>query len=194
MTKLIKSFILLLSFVLILVACGAKDIPNRKNWAVESFSYTDQNENTVTLEQLKGEVWIADFVFTNCIDVCPPMTRNMKKVQDRLKEENLDVKIVSFTVDPEFDTPQVLANYAETYKADQSSWYFLTGYTQKHIEQFALKSFKALVSKPADSDLVIHGTDFYLIDKTGTIAQYYSGLNDIPVETIIEHAKILVRE
>lgn len=107
----IKRMLLLLSIVL-LAACG-KTIPDAKNWPVDDFTFTDQNGQSFGLSDLKGKVWVADFIFTNCETVCPPMTANMAKLQDMVKEEGLDVEFVSFSVDPEVDTPEKLKEYAK---------------------------------------------------------------------------------
>jgi protein SCO1 len=80
----VKIRIILLTFILtlLLTACGSKGIKDAYNWSIDDFSYMDQNKEPFGLENLKGKVWVADFIFTNCDDVCLPMTANMKKIQD----------------------------------------------------------------------------------------------------------------
>ncbi|PLT34957.1 SCO family protein [Bacillus sp. V5-8f] len=178
--------------ILLLAACGPGKVPDAKNWDVDSFTFTDQDREPFSKSDLKGKVWVADFIFTNCETVCLPMTSNMAKLQERVKEEGLaDVEFVSFSVDPEMDTPDVLKKYASTFHVDFSNWHFLTGYGQKEIEQFAMENFKTIVQKPKEQDQVIHGTDFYLVDQDGKIIRYYTGLNKIPMDEIIKHIKIL---
>lgn len=151
--------------ILLLSACGSS-IPGARNYPIEPFSYTDQDGNSLSLEDLKGKVWVADFIFTNCADVCLPMTANMSKLQTMLKDKGIkDVEFVSFSVDPEVDSPEVLKEFAERFEADFSNWHFLTGYDQKHIEEFAKNSFKATVLKPEKGDQVIHTVDFYLVNQ-----------------------------
>lgn len=181
---------MLMSLLLFAVACG-KEIPDAKNWPIDSFTFTDQNNQPFGLEDLKGKVWVANFIFTRCADVCPPMTANMAKLQRMAKKEGLQVEFVSFSVDPENDHPEQLKAYIEKFHADVRHWHLLTGYTQQEIEAFAQKNFKAVVQKPAGQDQVIHGTDFYLVDQNGKIVQYYNGINDVPYEQILEHIKIL---
>ncbi len=82
----------------------------------------------MSLDNLKGKWWIADFIFTNWTTVCLPMTNNKSILQRKLKDNNLDVQLVSFSVDPDFDSPEVLKEYAEQYGVDFSNWSFLTGY------------------------------------------------------------------
>jgi protein SCO1/2 len=183
---------IILIFMLFVSACGQKEIKNAKNWPVSDFNYTDQSGKPFGLSDLKGKVWVADFIFTSCADVCLPMTANMAKLQKMLKDEGIkNVELVSFSVDPTVDTPERLTTFAKNFEADFSNWHFLTGYSQEEIEQKALKDFKAVVKKPANEDQVIHGVDFYLIDQEGKIVKYYDGLDEIPFKEIIKDIKTL---
>lgn len=178
--------------LLVLTGCGAKKIENAKDWPVPEFTYTNQSGESFGLQDLKGKIWVADFIFTKCIDVCPPMTVNMAKLQKMAEEEGLEnVEFVSFSVDPTVDSPEVLTEYAKLFEADHSNWNFLTGYSQEEIESFALEYFKTPVKKPREGDQVIHGTSFYLVNQEGTIVQYYSGLEEIPFKQIIKDIKAL---
>lgn len=187
-----KLLLLLGAAVLLMAACGQKGIENALNWPVEDFNYTNQEEKPIGLKDLKGKVWIAAFIFTNCADVCPPMTANMLKLQDLVKEEKLeDVEFVSFSVDPAVDTPKVLKEYGERFSVDFKNWNFLTGYSQADIEKFAMDNFKTIVKKPEEGDQVIHQTYFYLVDQNGKVMKSYTGLNDIPYEEIIKDIKAI---
>ena len=178
--------------LLILTACNSSEIPNAKNWEIQDFSFVDQEDRSFAKQDLQGKVWIANFMFTSCEDVCLPMTYNMSKLQRMLKEEGIqDVDFVSFSVDPEVDSPKVLKTFGDQFNVDYSNWHFLTGYKQTEIEQLAMKSFKTIVLKPENEDQVTHGTDFYLVDQNGKIIQYYTGLKGIPFNDIIQHIKIL---
>lgn len=175
------------SVILLLAACGESKLKDPLNWEVEQFSYMDQNGKTFGSSDLKKKVWIADFIFTSCETVCPPMTANMTKLQKMLKEKGIkDVEFVSFSVDPTMDTPEKLQEFMKKYEMDASKWHFLTGYSQEEINQFAEKNFKALVDKPASITQVIHGTSLYLIDTTGTVVKKYSALQNTPYEDIIK--------
>lgn len=186
------ALIIILLLSVILSACGEKEIKNAKNWQISDFNYTNQDGKELGLTDLKGKVWVADFIFTSCVDVCLPMTANMVKIQKMLKDEGLkDVELVSFSVDPAVDNPETLKIFAQQFDADFSNWSFLTGYTQEEIEQLALKSFKTIVKKPETGDQVMHGTDFYLINQEGNIVKYYSGLDEIPFDEIIDDIKTL---
>lgn len=186
-------FLLMLTGIIALAAgCGNSGLKDAKNYPIEDFTFTNQDGEPISKKDLEGKVWVADFVFTNCADVCPPMTANMAKLQDMIKEEGLeDVEIVSFSVDPEVDTPETLKEYGKKFNADFDNWSFLTGYSQEEIERFTLENFKALVKKPESGDQVIHGTDFYLVDQNGDMRKYYTGLKEVPFEQIIEDIKAL---
>ena len=175
-----------------LAACN-QGIENPLQWEIEDFTFTNHNNEEFALADLEGEVWLADFVFTNCTTVCLPMMANMTDLQAQLKEEGLDVQIVSFSVDPEFDKPEILKSYAENYGADLSSWTLLTGYTPQEIDDFAMDNFQTLARKPENDDQVIHGTSFYLVNQEGVIMKSYDGLNP-PVEEILADAEILLTE
>lgn len=186
-----KAGMIALLISMIWLAGCSKEIPDAKNWPIASFTFTDQNGQAFGLEDLKGKVWVANFIFTRCPDVCPPMTANMAKLQRKAKEKGLNVEFVSFSVDPEYDKPEQLRAYIEKFDADVRHWHLLTGYSQQDIESFAQKNFKAIVKKPVNQEQVIHGTDFYLVDQKGNIVQYYNGINDVPYEQILEHIEML---
>lgn len=175
-----------------LVLSGCAEFEAETDWKVRDFSYTNQNNEEVELKDLKGEIWIADFIFTSCETVCPPMTYNLTKIQKQLKEEGInDVRFVSFSVDPEVDTPEKLKEYISSYEADTKKWDLLTGYDQKEISSLAEESFKALVRDDPSSDQVIHGTSFYLVNKEGKVVKNYSGVQDVPYEEIVSDIKLL---
>ncbi|GKW46409.1 MULTISPECIES: SCO family protein [unclassified Planococcus (in: firmicutes)] len=184
--------LLILLFILLLAGCG-KGIEDPLEWKIEDFNFTNQDNEEMGLADLKGEVWLADFIFTNCTTVCLPMTANMVDLQNQFKEQGLDVQIVSFSVDPTVDSPEILKSYAENYGADFASWNLLTGYSPEKIDAFAMENFKTIARKPANDDQVLHGTSFFLVDKNGVIMKDYNGVNP-PVEEIIADAEILLAE
>ncbi|WP_075982019.1 SCO family protein [Bacillus massilinigeriensis] len=184
---------ILIVMAMLLSACGQKEIKDKRDWPIkDDFSYTDQDGNPFGLQDLKGKVWVADFIFTTCIDVCLPMTSNMAKLQQMVKDENIkNIEFVSFSVDPEVDKPEKLKEFGESFSVNFKNWHFLTGYSQESIEKFAMENFKAMVKKPENEDQVIHGTDFYLVDQNGTIVKYYTGLNKIPFKIILNDIEAL---
>lgn len=186
------AMLLIVISTLLLAACGQKEIKNALNWDVEDFSATTNHNKTFSLKDLEGKTWIADFIFTNCGDVCPPMTANMAKLQKMVKEEEFEnVEFVSFSVDPSVDTPEILTAYAQQFNADLKNWTFLTGYSQEFIESFARKTFKTIVKKPEEGNQVIHQTYVYLVGPDGKIKKTYDLYKDVPYETIISDIKKL---
>lgn len=192
MRKRVFAIIVSVFMLLVLSACGQSGIKDALNWELADFKYTNQDNQEIGLKDLEGKVWVADFIFTNCEDVCMPMTANMKKLQDLAKKEGIkNIEFVSFSVDPKVDTPEVLKEFASTYNADFTNWHFLTGYSQEEIEKYAMEYFKAIVKKPQTGDQVIHGTDFYLVDQNGNVMKYYTGLNEISFDEIMNDIKAL---
>lgn len=175
-----------------IILSGCAEFEADTDWKVQDFSYTNQDSEDVGLKDLKGDIWIADFIFTSCETVCPPMTSNLTKIQKQLKEEGInDIRFVSFSVDPEVDTPEKLKEYIGNYETDTNNWDLLTGYDQKEISTLAEESFKVLIRDDPSSDQVIHGTSFYLVNREGKVVKNYSGVQDVPYEEIVSDIKLL---
>ncbi|MBT2582208.1 SCO family protein [Planococcus sp. ISL-109] len=180
-----KWMALVSALVLFLGACGTD--------AVEDFTYTDHRGDEISKEDLDGTPWIATFVFTNCETVCPPMTFNLADLQGEIEAAGLtDYKIVAFSVDPKADTPEKIQEYLSYYPIpDESKWHVLTGYSQDEIAEFATDNFKTLVKNDPNSNQVIHGTSFYLVDQEGAVVGNYDGYENVPTGEIIEAIKEL---
>lgn len=187
-----KWFALVLALSIFLTGCGP-EIKDPVSWEIEEFTFTNQNNEDIGLDDLEGDIWLADFVFTNCTTVCLPMMANMTELQQQMAQEGLDVRIVSFSVDPTVDSPEVLKSYAENYGADLTRWDLLTGYVPEKIDQFAMANFKSVARKPENEDQVVHGTSFYLVDREGVVRKFYDGINP-PTEEIISDIEILMAE
>ncbi|KZR59762.1 SCO family protein [Pseudobacillus badius] len=182
-----KTWLLALSIALIILsACG---LTEPKPYQMKPFTFTDHNNKAFGSKELKGKVWVANFIFTSCDTVCPPMTANMAELQKRLKDENLPAELVSFSVDPAVDTPEKLKKYMAAFTEDDSNWHMLTGYTQEQIETFGREEFQTLIQKPESSDQVIHNTNFYLVDQNGEIVNEYSFNLNSHSEDIIKDVK-----
>ncbi|MFJ5963096.1 SCO family protein [Bacillus sp. NPDC093026] len=179
--------------VLLLVSCSNGQIKDALNYQIEPFEYQNQDGQKVSLADLKGKVWVADFIFTSCKTICPPMTAHMTELQKRLKAESLDAHIISFSVDPEVDSPKKLKTFAKAYPLTFENWDFLTGYSQSAIEKFAMKSFKTIVKKPEDEDQVIHQSLFFLVNQEGKVMKNYDGVQNPPYDEIIKDIKTLSR-
>lgn len=156
-----------------------KEVPAK----VADFSFTNQNGETITNKDLLGKEWVASFIFTKCAGPCNDLTARVMKLQNATKET--DVKFVSFTVDPERDTPEQLANYAEIFGANPERWHFLTG-DQMKIYRLILDSFKVAVKEEEGVDKRLgyefaHSTRLMHVNKNGIIIGTYKGENDAEV-------------
>jgi protein SCO1/2 len=156
---------------------------------VPAFSLTNRDGRAVRLQDLKGKPWIADFVFTRCPASCPLMTARMAKLERELPD-GLDVRLVSFSVDPEHDTPEVLQRYAQSYKAP-SRWLFLTG-GKDEMYRLSRQGFKLgidIPSPPAPGapapEPILHSTRFVLVDGQGRIRGYYDGFDEESMKRLV---------
>ncbi|MDB6068341.1 MAG: electron transport protein SCO1/SenC [Pedosphaera sp.] len=140
---------------------------------IPNFNLTNQNNEVVSLASLRGQVWVADIIFSRCPGPCAKMTRHFAELQAALPHGE-PVRLVTFTSDPEYDSPAVLKKYSERFGADGSRWWFLTG-NKPQIRSLAVNDFKFVVvdKDPKDrtvpDDLFIHSTWFALVDKQGRV-------------------------
>ena len=148
--------------------------------AVEDFSFVDQSSRTVTLDTLKGKDWVADFVFTRCAGPCPIVSKHMSDVASEFKDK-ANLMFVSFSVDPDFDTPAVLAKYAKNYDADPNRWLFLSGQKAKVYSlihnSFHLAAEPLPSQNPGEID-IMHSLYFCLVNGEGRIIGVYD-TNDL---------------
>jgi protein SCO1/2 len=160
----------------------APDLPSYA--VVPDFSLTDQsNQPFQSANALRGKVWIADFIFTNCAGPCPRMSVQMRQVATALHDLK-DLRLVSFTVDPARDTPEVLAKYAQRYEAEPGVWYFLTG-PQADLDNLARNVFTL---GDVNGDLQ-HSTRFVLIDRQSRVRGYYLTSEEDAIPRLIAGAK-----
>ncbi|UED82203.1 SCO family protein [Lysinibacillus sp. CD3-6] len=200
MKNKVIGLVLLLALITVLSACGNVKFKADYSYEIQDFDHVNQRGENVSLESLKGKPWLGMYIFTNCNSVCPPMTFNMTQIQEKLMKKGIeDYNLVAFSVDPEVDTPEVLADYLARYTVpDESKWNLLTGYSQSYIEQFAVKSTKLLVKDDPNSDQVIHGIQFFLVDKDGILVKQYDGYAkdaaDVPIDTIVGDLETYIDE
>jgi cytochrome oxidase Cu insertion factor (SCO1/SenC/PrrC family) len=144
--------------------------------SVPDFSLTDQLGRTVTLRNLAGHVWVADFIFTHCDGTCPVITQSMRKLQDSLPQP---IQMISFTVDPTRDTPSVLAAYAKRYNANEDRWSFLTG-DKDRLYDLSVHGFKLALDDAGgtEAEPITHSTRLVLVDQQGRIRGYYGGTEE----------------
>lgn len=158
------------------------------------FELTSHEGHAFGTEQLRGRVWIANFIFTGCSAACPMLTRRMRSVQERLTKDDPEQKVglLSITVDPQGDTPQRLAEYAARAEAKDGRWIFLTGDPDR-VKKAVIGGFKiamgtAPVGEEVQSDFeIIHGNHLVLIDAAGRIRGYYDA-DESGARKVADHA------
>ena len=156
---------------------------------ISDFKLINQNGEEITQEFYKNKIYVADFFFTTCQDICPIMTKNMYRLQEELKEDN-DILFLSHTVIPEIDTVQQLKKYAVDNKIDESKWNLVTG-DKKQIYELARKSYLAVEDAEFGEYDMIHTENFMLIDKKRQIRGFYDGTNDLEIDRLISDIEIL---
>ena len=168
---------------------------------VPEFSFTNQNQKTITNQSYHDKVYIVEFFFTTCPSICPIMNQNMVKIQDHFFG-NPNLGIASLTIDPIKDTPKVLKEYAIQYKITNPNWNLLTG-NKETIYKFANNGFNLYVGEnPEVGGGFEHSGLFALVDKEGNIRSrfdeqgnpiiYYNGLGDDGVKMLKEDIKLLL--
>lgn len=168
---------------------------------VPAFSFTNQDKRNISNDDYSGKVYVAEFFFTTCPSICPVMNENMVKVQNEFYG-NPNLGIASFTINPDYDTPEVLKKYAEAYKVTNPNWHMLTGDSEQ-IYKLANEGFNLYVGK-ASEDIggFEHSGYFALIDQEGNIRSrldehgnpiiYYDGLETEGIQMLIEDIKKLL--
>lgn len=159
-----------------------------KLYPVPDFAFTAQDGQPYSKAQLNGKTWVADVFFTSCAGPCPVLTKNMSEIA-KFYEPASGVRFVSFTVDPQTDTPEVLTAYAKRYGADHAEWSFLTG-DGKQLEQFATTGLKL---GSGDTPL-IHSEHLVLIDRAGIVRGYFVGTEPAEVTRLKQAIDTLLKE
>lgn len=158
-----------------------------------AFSLTERRGGKVTLGDLDGKVWIANFIFTSCGSVCPDLTRKMALVRQRLKEAGSEqIVSVTYSVDPVHDTPEVLTRYARQFHGDTPGWLFLTGDSREML-RVVNQGFHLFMADPAEG-APEHSDRFILVDAKGRVRTTHQGSETNVVDTIVREALALEKE
>ena len=162
------------------VACTQAE-PLPRFGALPDFTLQNQHAQTVSARALRGRVLVIDFIFTRCPDVCPLLTEQLSALRKQLPE-HAPIQLLSFSVDPEHDTPALLQQFAALHGAVREDWWFLTGPLDE-VKRVVIQGLKqAMDAQPAAAGLgsanVLHGTHFVLVDAAGEIRGYYRSDED----------------
>jgi protein SCO1/2 len=159
------------------------------------FALTDQDNRSFGLQDLRGQVWVAGFIFTRCPTICPAITATMGRMQHRARGLGPTFRLVSFSVDPGYDTPQRLAEYASHHHAGRS-WKFLTGRFDE-VKQTVVDGLKiSMADRPPQGEQdfasIMHGTHFVLVDRDARIRGYYDSSDPEVVDRVLADAAMLI--
>lgn len=158
------------------------------------FRLFNQDSTVITPKDLEGKVYVADFFFTSCISICPEMSKQMLRVHDQFKDRD-SLQLVSFSIDPNYDTVAVLKNYSERLGVTSDKWHFLTG-DEDEIYSLAFNSY--LTERPADDpedeNNILHSGAFILIDTKKRIRGVYDGTVPDQVDILMKDINNLLNE
>jgi len=165
----------------------------KKYHTIADFSLINQNGKTITQEEYKDKIYVADFFFTTCLTICPIMTDNMVIIQEKLKNDS-EVMLLSHSVTPVIDSVAQLKKYALEKGVDDKKWNLVTG-DKKQIYQLARKSYLA-VKEDGNGDEydMIHTENFILVDKKKRIRGFYDGTKEEDIEQLLKDIEILKKE
>jgi protein SCO1/2 len=160
-------------------------------YTIDSFSLIDQNGEIFTRDSIGDKIFISNFFFASCPDVCPIINGHMKIASQKL-ENSTDVLFISHTVDPYNDSVAVLREYADMFEVDDNQWKFLTG-KKSTIYHLARDSYKAVIQEVPDTNNFIHSEKIMLIDKDFQVRGIYNGLKITEVMELIKDARFLLK-
>jgi protein SCO1 len=178
-------------------ACRRNVLTLPRFGAVPAFALRDQDGHELGRHNLLGQVWIANFMFTSCPDICPLLTSKLASVRSRLVADRAFVRYVSFSVDPVHDSPEVLKNYAVEHGADRPDWSFVTGPADP-VKDVIIHGFKQALSETPktagrSANTILHGSHFVLVDRGATIRGFYPS-DDEGLQRLVRDARILLAE
>ncbi len=208
-----KSLLLILPFLCLLFSCeetkrralpyignydleyrmvNGKEVVDTIYPKVAAFTMLNQDSMKVTSNDLKGKIWVADFFFTSCPTICPAMTSQMKRVSEGTEDVKDQVHLLSFSINPKQDQPQVLRAYRKKYGITANNWHFLTGNEAK-THQLGIESFQIFAGQDDEAaGGYAHSPAFSLVDKEGYIRGVYVGTDPEQVDQLIKDLHRLI--
>lgn len=181
---------LLAVLLLAVAACSTPDLPPL--YPVPAANLIDENGRPVTLDSLKGNVVVYDFIFTSCTATCPIMTGAMHELTGKIDDDE-PVRFVSISVDPARDTPEVLRAYAKRHRKDPR-WMFLTG-DRDTIVKLSIDGFKLAAGAPAPGgEPILHSSRFVVADKSGMVREYYGATDGDAPQHVAKTVRALLKE
>jgi len=203
MNKTVHIFVLLVGLVA-MIGCGspAKEFPiigpelisesgDTIIHTIGGFQFIDQNGAPYTHAAVAGKMYVADFFFTTCPDICPMMSKALLRVEKETKGMD-DFLILSHTLDPDFDTPEELRKYIEDIGAEAKRWHFLTTEDEDYVYDLMMDRY-LLSGSPtgAINGGIFHTGKLVLVDQLGRIRGYYEGTDPLDVQRLIEDIPVI---
>lgn len=162
-------------------------------FSIPEFSYTSQDNEVITNKSLEGKVYVAEFFFTSCPSICPVMTSQLLRVQEKFKG-NKNLKIVSFTLDPKYDTPERMKDHAQRLGVDTEQWLFLNGEKAATYNLAQKGFFVTAIEDETQPGGIVHSGKVSLIDGKGHVRGYYDGTVEDDVNLLINDISNLLTE
>lgn len=159
---------------------------------IGGFSFVNQEGKTITSNDVKGKIYVAEYFFTTCTGICPKMNKNLEKVYAKYKDQP-DFRILSHTVDPEHDSVGVLKAYAEKHGADARNWWFMTG-SKKELYKLARQGYMLDDGTYTGEEDFVHTQWFALVDGEGRVRGLYEGTKVTDVDKLINDIDRLMKE
>ena len=171
-------------------------ISTEQYFTVPPFAFTNQSGREVSHRDYEGHIYVVDFFFTTCPTICPVMSSQLSRLQELLKKESLfgEVKLLSHTVDPKNDTPEVLLAYAEKLDADTNHWHFVTGDKLEIYDQAKYGYFMTALESDTAAGGFFHSDTFVLIDENKHIRGYYDGTSTSEVDQLFTDIQLLSKQ
>lgn len=171
-----------------------KQVPDTVYHTIAPFEFVNQDSSVITNQTFNGKIYVADFFFTSCRTICPIMKTQMVRVYEQVKDD-ADILILSHTIDPEYDTVNLLHDFANRLGVASNKWHFATGQPKEYVFDLAQKSyFATAMEDKSEPDGFIHSGAFLLIDKQGRIRGKYDGTKEDDVNRLLLEINILKRE
>jgi cytochrome oxidase Cu insertion factor (SCO1/SenC/PrrC family) len=188
-TLLVLVAVVTILFVILLLRTAPREPPPILA-TLPAFELLERDGSTIAKRDLAGAPWIADFIFTRCAVACPRLTVRMKELRTRLPPE---IRTVSFSVDPEHDTPEVLSDYARHWQIEGREWLFLTG-TREEVWTLVRQGFLLPVedAPEVEASPILHSNRFVLVDGAGRIRSSYEAFEEDALDRLLADLRALL--
>lgn len=171
-----------------------KEVTDTLYPTVPYFYFRNQDSVLKKSTDYKGKVWIADFFFTSCPTICPKMTKNLRFLNSNLKDLSTDIQFLSFSINPDFDSPSQLKRYKEHYQVKANNWDFLTG-NEAETHRLGIENFQIFAGRDDEAEGgFAHSGAFTLVDKEGFVRGVYLGTDIKQVKQLEQDVRLLLKE